>query len=119
MMSLEAIKAESLEASARAARYHLKPYVVYDTVELGNMPPFPFPAFGDEYEPKGWEFVEELFCDSSGMGADDEPALTARGLLDYIEQHLYEDDTYGYAIGRVGQFQVYVKVFKKLPNGEV
>lgn len=64
-------------------------------------------------ELKGYTLIEELFVDSSRMGAEDEPALTQsqferelRGLL----------STHGSLVAKitgVGQFQVYVGLFKK------
>jgi len=63
---------------------------------------------------KGYDLIKEFFVDSSGFGADDEPALTVtqfeRDLLNEIEDSggvVYS------SITRAGQFQVYVGIFKR------
>ncbi len=67
----------------------------------------------DTMEIKGYTLIEELFVDSSGFGADDEPALTQSRfevkMLELLEAHgsLYA------TITNAGQFQVYVGLFKK------
>ena len=64
-------------------------------------------------ELKGYELIEELFVDSSGLGAENEPALTPnqfeKEVLKLIEKHgpLYATCT------RQGQFQVYIGLFTK------
>ena len=57
--------------------------------------------------------VDELFVDSSGFGGTSEPALTQQQMFDklndlcnkYGELHTFLND--------VGQFQVYVGIYKK------
>lgn len=113
MMSMGVIRAESRKAAQRAAARRLRPFVAYDANEINEMGSFPFPQFGDEYSPPGWTFVEELFCDASGLGSENEPAMTVSALKRYMIEKLDADETYGYAVGQVGQFQLYVRVFKK------
>jgi hypothetical protein len=68
-------------------------------------------------ELKGYELVENLFVDSSGFGAPDEPAMTSRGEGSQFEREVLALlETHGslYAtITNAGQFQVYVGLFKK------
>ncbi len=61
----------------------------------------------EDYKPKGYEFVEDLFVDNSGFGVPGEAALTRTEFIKKIKEG------FGYAITGVGQFQVYVSVFKK------
>jgi len=84
-----------------------KPYVISSQSEIDNMPPFPFPNFGN-YRPKGWKLVETYFVDSSGVGSDREPALTSERFKDKLKVG------YGYAIIEEGQFQVRVGEFKRV-----
>jgi hypothetical protein len=64
-------------------------------------------------ELKGYKLIEELFVDSSGFGSPDELALTReqfeKKLLELLDQHGQLNAT----ITGVGQFQVYVGLFKK------
>jgi hypothetical protein len=76
------------------------------------MPPFPFPNLGS-YVPKGWAEVDRLFCDKSGWGREDEPALTIAGLKRKLTEHVAAGNRYGYAIVEEGTFQVYIGVFEK------
>ncbi len=87
--------------------------------ELNEMPTEPFiakvdqdkgvfkaPNIGD-YRFEDYELIDDLFVDNSGFGSEDESALTAEQFLWEVKEGL------GYAIIGVGQFQVYVGVFKK------
>lgn len=113
MMDYRTIRALSDEAAARAAQEDLQPYVPFDRAEILRYPPFPFPSIGD-YVPDGWELVETLFCDSSGLGAPGEPALTIAQLKRTLLEHEAADKDYGYAIVEQGQFQIYLGVFKQV-----
>ena len=68
-------------------------------------------------ELKGYTIIDELFVDSSGFGAPDEPALTSTGEGSQLERRLAElldmHGTLTAKITREGQFQVYVGLFKK------
>jgi len=113
MMDRVTIRNESDKAARRAARQHLEPYVVFDKAEVDRMTSFPFPFLGD-YVPKGWEKVNELFCDSSGFGRDSEGALSVGQLQSELLKRLEAKDTFGYAIVEAGQFQAYVGVYRKV-----
>ena len=56
-----------------------------------------------------------LFVDSGGWGAEDEPALGKRGLEAAVRDILAAtDETVGFAIYEVGQFQAHLRVFRKV-----
>lgn len=64
-------------------------------------------------ELKGFILIENLFCDSSGCGALDEPALTSNQLILKLKEILDDHPEVHTFITDQGQFQVYVGVFKK------
>lgn len=63
-------------------------------------------------ELKGYILVEELFVDNSGMGAENELALTSRGFEKRLGELLEEHGQLIAKITREGQFQVYLGFFK-------
>lgn len=67
----------------------------------------------DTMQLKGYELVDELFADSSGFGADDEPALSVSQFERKIQQLLKEHGKLTAKITSFGMFQVYVGLFKK------
>ena len=109
MMDLNTIHAMSREAAAEAATEGKVPFVI-DEQDLQDMPPFPFPQLGD-YTPAGWEKIDTHFVDKTGMGDDDEPALTTRQFIDRLVVG------HGYALTEEGQFQVYVGEYVRLSPG--
>lgn len=118
MMSATAIRQVSRDAAIRTARENKIPFTVEAEdiadwkrkIAAGRMPRLPFPFLG-EYTPQGWKRTERdpLFVDSSGWGAEYEPALTVRALIE--DGHL----TIGkaYAIIECGQFQLYLGEFER------
>lgn len=118
MMSPSTIRSLNEEAAERAAQEGLTPYVFFDTVEVdraASRSRFPFPYIGD-HEPEGWTEVERHFVDSSGFGADDEPALSVRQFTRVLRDAIDEakgKHLVGWAIVSAGQFQVYVGQFHK------
>lgn len=64
-------------------------------------------------ELKGYELVKNLFVDSSGFGAPDEPALDQNQFKTEVEALLKEHGALTAKITDVGQFQVYLGLFKK------
>jgi hypothetical protein len=61
----------------------------------------------------GFFVVEELFCDSLGMGSSSERALTKAQALERAEEIISNSNTQLYAgITEMGQFQVYVTIFQ-------
>jgi len=110
MMSLTAIRSMSREVAKAAAMRDLQPFrVEKEDIEdwKRNFRAFPFPSIGD-YRPKQHELVDTLFCDKTGMGAVDEPALTKDQLLRRLRPG------YCYAIIEEGQFQLYLGEFKQV-----
>ena len=104
MMGLETIKAMNDEATREARREKASPYIA---VQDGDEGIKKAPRLG-YFVPSGWEFVQEFFVDSSGFGAKGEPALTFGELLEQVKEG------YGYGIGECGQFQLYIREYKKL-----
>jgi hypothetical protein len=102
----------SREACRKAAKAGLFPYVPLHEDEIETYPPFPFPNLGD-YRPKGWKLVDTLFVDSSGFGADDEPAMSVRQLKAKLNELQRSDETYGYGIVEAGPFQLHLGVFER------
>lgn len=64
-------------------------------------------------ELKGYELIKELFVDSSGFGASDEPALTKSQFEIELESIVNKHKSVTTKITNTGQFQVYVGVFTK------
>lgn len=105
MMSLECINRLADEAGEQARQEGLEPHLIISQEEIDKMPPFPFPNIGS-YRPVNWTEIDQLFCDSSGVGSPGEPALTIEQLIAKLEVGN------AYAIIETGQFQLYIGVFK-------
>jgi len=117
MWSLDTIKDMNAEAG-RAARGK-EPHVPESEEEIEGYPPFPFPNLGD-YEPPGWKEVEEhpegegaIMVDHSGFGTPGERADTPEQFRARLLRLYRADPTLGYGIVEVGQFQLFVGVFKR------
>ena len=128
-MSLSVIQELSRERGEVAAAEGLEPYICWDEdfsawqarLDAGELPRCPFPHLGD-YVPDGWELLTDedgrevsLFTDSTGLGAEDEPALTIPAMFREVAR-LYgkyrdSDKVLGFGIGEVGQFQLYINVY--------
>lgn len=120
MMSPSTIAAMSRAAVRRSRAAGLLPRVVEeddlrmtDAGLLDHLRGIPF--IGDR-NPRGFTplrdadgDVVELFCDASGWGAEDEPALTPRGFVAKVREF---GPGHAYAISEAGSWQVYVRVFK-------
>lgn len=111
MMSPETIRSMARDAGVAAAENAVQPKFFWDeeieTLKAGNLEGLKaIPNFGD-HVPDGFVQVEDHFVDSSGMGADDEPALTIRQFVEQLNTHN------GYAITSVGQFQIYITEFSR------
>ena len=63
----------------------------------------------------GYEEIDVLFCDSSGLGSSGERALTKSQAIERAEHLInsYPDTELFSGITGMGQFQVYVSIFKK------
>jgi hypothetical protein len=62
---------------------------------------------------KGYTEIDTLFCDSSGLGADNELALTKNQLEEKLTQLTKEHGKLHAFITNIGQFQVYITLYKK------
>ena len=113
MFDRQYIEEINRKASREAAGAHKEPYVPFDAQESQNFKSFPFPFIGS-YRPKGWSKVEELFCDATGLGSENEPALTINGFKGIMLLYLDKPGNYGYAVLEAGQFQCYIGVYKKI-----
>jgi hypothetical protein len=112
MLDYQTIRELSDKAAREAARKNLTPYVPFNAAEIDDYPPFPFPNLGS-HRPAGWQLVDEWFCDSSGLGADDEGALSTRQLIARLRENV--PNGYGYGVIEAGEFQVVLGVFS--PDG--
>ena len=64
-------------------------------------------------ELRGYKWIKNLFCDSSGFGASDEPSLTQTQLMIELDRILAEHGTvYAFVTG-VGMFQVNIGIYIK------
>jgi hypothetical protein len=120
MLDLATIHEMAAEAAQEAAQEGREPYEYWDGEPMG--PPFHFPFLGD-YVPDGWRKRDgddgddgDLFADSSGMGADDEAALSVSQLVAEIKRLLCTtppDKRLGFAVTQAGEFQLYVGVYER------
>jgi hypothetical protein len=113
MFSGETIRRMSDDAARKAARTKREPYVLFDRAEVERIATFPFPNLGS-YVPKGWTMVEHFMADATGLGSENEPALTPRQLKARLVRDVDAGNRYGYAIVEVGQFQVVIGVFERV-----
>ena len=97
------------KATAAAKRKGYKQPKMVTAKQIEEMPPFPFPNFGD-YEPDGWTERGRWQCDKTGMD-DQGPALSIEGLKRRLLKHIKEHPRDGFAIVEEGQFQLYVGAF--------
>jgi hypothetical protein len=111
MMSAGEVTRLANEQAEKAARRKQSPRVFFDAADIeknfGKIPNI------GSYRPTGWELVEHHMVDKSGMGAEDEPALTVKGYKAWLSKYLETPETCGWAIIEEGQFQVVVGRFVK------
>jgi hypothetical protein len=109
------------EAARKAAKVKRGPLVVWnDTTIEQNLRAMPF--LGD-FVLQPWEVVfdedsdEQLwFVDNSGMGQEGELALTVDQFVTAVRAFLLHADKayiYGFGIVEQGEFQVYVRAYRK------
>jgi len=67
-------------------------------------------------ELKGYEFIQNLFADSSGLGQPDEASLTPSQLLKELESIVSKHGTVYTFISSQGHFQVNIGVYKRQGN---
>ncbi len=117
MHGLETIKAMNAEAAEKARSLGKKPYCLVDETVIDSWPAFPFPDLGDACADwdEVYRRVDTLFCDASGCGSPEEPALTADQLKERVFE-LWQNTLVGQmlyiAIEEVGQFQLHLAVWR-------
>ena len=140
MMDIETIIAVNKQAGNKAKRHGMKPTtfgpediegmsegftgVISGIVDFGNYVPkgwrrFDINLFSKQWDlPYSWKFLKKggLFVDSSGFGADGEPALTIKQFLHVMVDILKNRSDLGFALISQGQFQVTIGVFEKCSN---
>jgi hypothetical protein len=104
MYSLETIKSMQDEATVKAKRLKLRPYIALCDKDEGV---FKMPNMGYSL-PKGFKATERYFVDSSGFGSEGEAALTVNQFLNKVKKG------FAYGIYEAGQFQVYIQEYKVL-----
>jgi hypothetical protein len=111
MYGLETINAMNDEAARKARKAKKAPVCLKSIEDFGVKP---FPNLGDACDDfdKKFELIEDLFCDASGFGAPYEPALTQDQLKIKLGQLIDEHGPVLCAIRSVGQFQLYLAVWK-------
>lgn len=109
MMDLSTIRHLAEEAGEKAAQKKREPFVPYDASRV-EQSIRAIPNLGS-YAPPGWKEVERLFVDKSGLGAENEPAMTFERFCAWVREHMPKE--YGYGMVEEGQFQVYIGVFKR------
>lgn len=103
MFDLETIKKMNDRATQKAEQNYFSPYIAKCN---GDVNVRSCRKLGD-FVPNGWQLVNTYFVDNSGFGASDELALTFEQFVNKVKQG------YGYAIGKEGQFQVYINEYKR------
>jgi len=117
MWSLEMINEMNAEAGEAAREQEVEPllltadeYEGLSTVSaVGGFPNLG--DYADEIDDEH-ERVETLFCDSSGFGSPNEPALTQEQLDGKVKELLGEHDELLFGIVEVGQFQLHLGVWQ-------
>ena len=75
---------------------------------------FRAPDMVDEDISDEYEEIARLFCDSSGLGGNGESALTKEQATEKAQDLIEDTDGQLFcALTGIGQFQVYVSVFKR------
>ena len=97
------LRANNDAAYRKARNNHARPYIA---LEDGDEGVFKMPDLGC-YKPDGWETSNKYFVDSSGFGAENEPALTIKHFLTLVKKGR------GYSIASAGQFQVHINEFTR------
>jgi hypothetical protein len=101
MIDERQLKAENDEHYREAKARKAQPYVAKAHGDRGVLK---MPHLGC-YKPDGWEVSGKFFVDSSGWGAENEPALTLAQFLSRVKEGR------GYCLASAGQFQVHVNEF--------
>jgi hypothetical protein len=111
MMSLETLRAVNARATRQALANKAKPFEVTQKDIDNGLADLRIPFIGDR-TPRGWKLAEseDWFIDTSGFGADYEPALSVGQMKARI---LEKGPGFAYGLSEVGQFQGYLRVFTR------
>lgn len=117
MFTQSVIEQMNREAAVRARNLNITPYLIPSNQcldEVFNQNVLPFPSIGDADEDfdKVFKRIDTLFCDSSGFGASNEPALTREQLHVKLGEIINSHGSIYVAIIGTGQFQLYLGVWK-------
>jgi len=104
MLSPEYIRAKQDKKTNKARLEGTIPYLAESNGDKNVVNP----PFIGVFVPYAYEVVDTFFVDKTGIGADSEPALTLDQFLAKVKKGFY------YAIKEEGQFQIYIREFKKL-----
>ena len=113
MWDLDTIRHINAEAASQSREAGKIPHRLEVGADIDSWPPFPFPHLGDACADvdANHRRIETLFVDSSGFGAEGEPALTVSAFQERLHALFSEHGPLLLAIEDVGQFQVYVAVW--------
>lgn len=113
MMSLSTIRDYADKATRKARREKLAPAVPKPAdlaaLRRGERGSFRIPFVGDYVAP-GWKLETTHFIDMSGLGADNEPAMTLARFL----KHVAANPGRGFGLLEHGQFQGHIGEFKRI-----
>jgi phosphoribosylaminoimidazole (AIR) synthetase len=109
MWGLETIREINKEAQHKAAGK--PPLKVDESMDSEEALKAPHLGYDCENWDATYERVSTLFCDSTGFGASNEPALTKDQLIFEIDDLRRKHGTIFVAIEEVGQFQLYLAVW--------
>ncbi len=112
MMSYTEVERIAKDAAERAEKEGIEPLSVRGfNSESPNAFIRRIPFLGS-YIPAGWvhpEELDDLFVDSSGMGNENEPALTVSQFAKKITEFQKSGENFGFGIAEAGQFQVVIR----------
>ena len=87
----------------------VKPKAINEPADVFSVPN----ASGKVLNEHGYVFLESLFCDSSGIGLDSEPALTKNQLIQKITSLIAEHGVVYGVIVSESTFQIYLNIYLK------
>lgn len=114
MMDLQTINSMNAKATRRAKIKNVLPLVLGEQEDVDHLgePGYIIPNLGDHC-PAGWKMLETWFCDHSGFGSDNGPALTLQQLKSKMKSCIGDGKIYGYGIVECGQFQLHLGIFER------
>jgi len=112
------MNAETAEKAEKAQR---RPFVIVNPDRVDKMPPYPFPNYGTDYEPPGWEWTEELWTVSLVNKQGDGMAYGFESFREVLRARVRsipkdERRKFGFAIISTGPFAVNIGLFRKVED---